>query len=124
MALSPSHKFGQIVGDVLEQALYPLLERFATTHGLYLDSKGVRPARPGKNVVWTDSDGNAHALDYVLERGGSPEHVGTPVVFVETAWRRYTKHSRNKAQEIQGALVPLRQTYRDCCPCAAARIGV
>lgn len=36
MALSPSHKFGQIVGDVLEQALYPLLERFATTHGLYI----------------------------------------------------------------------------------------
>jgi hypothetical protein len=29
------------------------------------------------------------------------------VAFIETAWRRYTKHSRNKAQEIQGAILPL-----------------
>ena len=28
------------------------------------------------------------------------------------AWRRYTKHSRNKAQEIQGAILPLAEKYR------------
>ena len=30
---------------------------------------------------------------------------------IETAWRRYTKHSRNKVQEIQGAVMPLAETF-------------
>jgi hypothetical protein len=34
-----------------------------------------------------------------------------PAAFIEVAWRRYTKHSRNKAQEIQGAIMPLAETY-------------
>ncbi|MEZ4633669.1 MAG: hypothetical protein R2856_01600 [Caldilineaceae bacterium] len=28
--------------------------------------------------------------------------IGEPVAFIGAAWRRYTKHSRNKVQEIQG----------------------
>jgi len=55
--------------------------------------------------------GNRHDLDYVLERGGSTDQRGEPVAFIESAWRRYTKHSRNKSGELEGALLPLRTSY-------------
>jgi hypothetical protein len=42
--------------------------------------------------------------------------LGMPAAFIETAWRRYTKHSRNKAQEIQGAIMPLVETYMKAGP--------
>jgi hypothetical protein len=116
MAESPAHKFGQIIGDVLEAAIEPLLRKFAADHGLYLDKKGVRPARRGNKVSWTDLHGNTHDLDFVLEKGGSDDHIGSPVAFIETAWRRYTKHSRNKAQEIQGAIMPLKTTFQNASP--------
>jgi hypothetical protein len=116
MAQSPAHKFGQVIGDVLEAAIVPLLEAFARKHDLYLDRKGPRPCRRGRKCTWTDLNGNAHDLDFVLERGGTLEAVGTPVAFIETAWRRYTKHSRNKVQEIQGAIEPLAETYRAARP--------
>ena len=116
MAVSPAHKFGQIIGDVLEDAIEPILKKFAEEHHLYLDKQGPRIARAGLKVSWTDSYGNTHDLDYVLERGGSEEKLGTPVAFIESAWRRYTKHSRNKAQEIQGAILPLAHTYSDNAP--------
>ena len=116
MAISPSHKFGQIVGDNLELAMLPLLVDFAKQHGLYLDRKGQRPCRKGTRCSWTDLNGNTHDLDFVLERGGSESKKGSPVAFIETAWRRYTKHSRNKAQEIQGAIEPLAQTYKHAGP--------
>jgi len=116
VAQSPSHKFGQIIGDVLEAAVEPLLQQFAQEHNLYLDRQGPRPARRGKKVSWLDTYGNAHDLDYVLERDGSPKQIGTPVAFIETAWRRYTKHSRNKAQEIQGAILPLVATHQSAAP--------
>jgi len=51
-----------------------------------------------------------------LERGGSPSEIGVPVAFIESAWRRYTKHSRNKAQEIQGAILPLQRTHHRAAP--------
>lgn len=43
MALSPAHKFGQMIGDVLEIAVVPILSDFAKQYGLYLDKKGPRP---------------------------------------------------------------------------------
>ena len=107
MAQSPSHKFGQIIGQILENTMIKYLQEFAKKHDLYLDTTGERKARKGKKVSWTDSFGNKHDLDFVLERGGSEIVIGTPVAFIESAWRRYTKHSRNKAQEIQGAILPL-----------------
>jgi hypothetical protein len=116
MAESPAHKFGQIIGDILEAAIEPLLRKFAAEHGLYLDKKGARSARKGNKVSWTDLYGNTHDLDFVLEKGGSDDHIGVPVAFIETAWRRYTKHSRNKAQEIQGAIMPLKTTYQYAFP--------
>lgn len=117
MARSPAHQFGQIIGEVLEAAIFEPLQQIADEHRLYLDYKHLRPARGGKRKVsWKDRHGNDHDLDYVLEQNGSEEVLGRPKAFIETAWRRYTKHSRNKAQEIQGAVLPLAETYADCHP--------
>lgn len=100
----------------MEAGVRPILEDFAARHGLYLDKQGERPCRKGRKCTWIDANGNAHDLDFVLERGGTAEKTGLPVAFIETAWRRYTKHSRNKAQEIQGAILPLAQTYSRSAP--------
>jgi hypothetical protein len=116
MAEAAGHKFGQFIGEYCERAIEPLLQEFADRHGLFLDKAGDRPARSGKKVKWIDSYGNSHNLDYVLERGGTAEKVGIPVAFIEAAWRRYTKHSRNKAQEIQGAVLPIRDKHRVAAP--------
>lgn len=116
MAESLSHKFGQIIGDLLELAIEPHLEKFAKNHRLFLDKKGERKARTGKKLSWTDGKENKHDLDFVLERGGTVNKTGIPVAFIEVAWRRYTKHSRNKAQEIQGAIIPLTEKYKNSSP--------
>jgi hypothetical protein len=112
MAQSPTHKFGQIIGELLESLMHKPLKKVAAQHGLYLDYQHSRPARENrKKVCWTDSKNNKHDLDYVLEHGGSEKVIGSPKAFIEIAWRRYTKHSRNKAQEMQGAIIPLAETY-------------
>lgn len=121
MADSPAHQFGQIIGLVLEKAVFPGLKALAEKHGLYLDLKGNRAARERKQKVsWLDLHGNSHDLDFVLERFGADHVHGAPVAFVECAWRRYTKHSKNKAQEIQGAISPLSYKYE----CHAPFVGV
>ena len=113
MAESPAHRFGQLIGELLESVVRPQLEDFCQDQGLYLDhQKRERPARSGRKVSWTDQYGNAHDLDFVIEREGTDHQIGRPVAFIESAWRRYTKHSRNKAQEIQGAILPLAEKYR------------
>jgi len=113
MAESPAHKFGQIIGELLEAIVRPQLEVFCRSQQLYLDhQKKNRPIRNGKKVTWADLYGNAHDLDFVIERGGTDAVIGRPVAFIEVAWRRYTKHSRNKAQEIQGAILPLAEKYK------------
>ena len=112
MANSPSHRFGQIIGDLLEEIMTPQFQSFCNVRGLYLDKKGVRGgARSGKKVAWIDKYGNSHDLDFVIEKGGSESVRGRPLAFIEAAWRRYTKHSRNKAQEIQGAILPIAEKY-------------
>lgn len=117
MAQSPSHRFGQIIGEVLETAIRQPLEELCLRRGYYLDSKHPRTARNGLNkVAWKDHKPNSHDLDYVVELGGTDEAIGIPKAFIEIAWRRYTKHSRNKAQEIQGAILPLAERYHDSHP--------
>ena len=112
MAKSPAHRFGQVIGKLLESVIRPELESFCERHRLYLDHQmKERPARSGKKVSWTDPYGNNHDLDFVIEKDGTDGTIGTPVAFIESAWRRYTKHSRNKAQEIQGAILPLAAKY-------------
>lgn len=116
MAVSYSHRFGQIIGDVLELAVEPFLYQFSLENNMFLDKKGNRSLRQGKKLSWSDINGNNHDLDYVLERNGSDIQQGTPAAFIECAWRRYTKHSKNKAQEIQGAIIPLREKYKNYNP--------
>jgi len=113
MAESPAHKIGQTIGNLLEAVTEPYLSDFAKKKHLYLDhQKKCRKARKGKKVTWEDPYGNVHDLDYVLEMDGTGTVRGVPVAFIEVAWRRYTKHSRNKAQEIQGAILPLAEKYQ------------
>ena len=124
MAESPAHKLGQIIGDELEGAIYEPLHAIAVEFGLYLDYKHARAARNrNKKVAWTDLYGNTHDLDYVIEEGGSEDTRGRPRAFIETAWRRYTKHSRNKAQEIQGAISPLAETFHTHRPFLGVILG-
>ncbi|MBU6266200.1 MAG: hypothetical protein KGN34_01585 [Sphingomonadales bacterium] len=112
MAASPSHRFGQVVGGLLEEILLPELLAFCDQRGLYLDRHGRRQeVRKGKKVSWQDKYGNSHDLDFVIERGGSEQQQGRPVAFIEAAWRRYSKHSKAKAQEIQGAVLPIAETH-------------
>lgn len=118
MATSYAHKFGQIIGDLLERAVEPHLAAFAVKHDLFLDKKGVRKSRSGKKLTWIDIRENKHDLDFVLEKGGTEEKLGVPAGFIEIAWRRYTKHSRNKSQEIQGAITPLLEKYAHASPFA------
>lgn len=118
MANSTSHRLGQIIGDFLENAALPLLEDFCRRNSqgdlensLYLDKKGSRSARHGQKLTWYDKYGNAHDLDFVIERGGTQTKIGHPVAFIEVAWRRYSKHSKNKVQEIQGAVLPIAEKH-------------
>ena len=111
MATSPAHKFGQLIGDLLEEIMQPLLQDFCDSRELYLDKKGRRSARKGNKLTWSDKYGNSHDLDFVIERNGTDLVMGRPVAFIEAAWRRYTKHSKNKAQEIQGAILPIAEKY-------------
>lgn len=113
MAKSPAHTFGQEIGNLLEEVITPALQQICDSRSLYLDKKGLRGnARLGKKVTWKDGFGNSHDLDFVIERGGTSDKVGDPVAFIESAWRRYTKHSKNKAQEIQGAVLSVVEKYK------------
>lgn len=117
MAASPSHKLGQLIGNILESLFVPLLQDIANKSGLYLDVVGQpRKARKGKKITWEDAYGSTHDLDFVFEKSGSDTTLGRPVAFIESAWRRYTKHSKNKAQEIQGAVLPIVNKYQIECP--------
>lgn len=116
MAKSPAHKFGQIIGHTVEDAIEPRLRKFSERNELYLDRESSERRRSGKTVRWDDAYGNTHKLDYVIEENGTVDERGDPMAFIEVAWRRYTKHSKNKAQEIQGAIRPLVEKYEDNAP--------
>ncbi len=125
MAESLAHRWGQIIGDVFEMFVQRLLSEVGQRHNLYLDFKHPRAVRKGQGkVTWQDGYGNKHDLDYVLERGGTDNKLGVPVAFVESAWRRYTKHSKNKVQEIEAAVMPVALTFSRYQPfCGAVLAG-
>jgi hypothetical protein len=107
MAKAPGHQFGQLVGNMVEEIVYSALATFAKKYGYYLDKQGPRgKAREGSKVTWCDIYDCEHDLDFVIEKDGTADVRGRPLAFIETAWRRYTKHSKNKVQEIQGAILP------------------
>jgi len=116
MAISRSHTLGELIGLFFEETMKAPIAAFAKSSGLYFDAIGKRKARRGKKVTWADINGNRHDLDYVLERNGTEDEIGNPVAFIELAWRRYTKHSKNKAQEIAGAVNPIAERYAQIKP--------
>lgn len=112
MAKSQSHILGEFIGAFFEDLMKKPVCEFANKHGLYFDTVGQRKARGGKKLTWTDVHGSKHDLDFVLEKGGTEETIGEPVAFIELAWRSYTRHSKNKAQEISGAVNPICEKYK------------
>ena len=112
MATSQSHTLGEFIGAFFEDLMKKPVREFARKHGLYFDTIGERKARGSKKLTWSDVHGSKHDLDFVLEKGGTEDVIGEPVAFIELAWRRYTKHSKNKAQEIAGAVNPICEKYR------------
>lgn len=112
MAKSPAHTLGQAIGNFIEQHFENELSEICNARELYLDVIGSeRPARRGKKITWLDAYNNKHDLDFVIERGGTKRKIGTPAALIECAWRRYAKHSKNKAQEMQGAVLPVAENY-------------
>lgn len=107
MAESPSHRLGQRLGLMLEQATEYHLTKICSDLGLYLDRIGYRGTRRGTKITWSDTLGNNHDLDFVIERGGTDDVIGEPIAIIECAWRSYKKHSKNKVQEIQSAVIPV-----------------
>lgn len=112
MASSPSHLFGELIGSFFEEMTVLLIDEAISTiktkYDLYLDYHHPRAARCGKpDIRMVDSNGNTHRLDIVIEKGGTENQFGLPRAFVEVAWRRYSKHAKNKVQEISGAIKPI-----------------
>lgn len=120
MAMYMGPDFNQFLNDIIEMATELILQQFAQEHNLYLDKKGPRMQRNSTRLVWADLSGAQHELDFVLERGGTPAQAGTPVAFIEVAWRRYPKHARSTVQEIQGTMLPLAAAHRDTGPFTGA----
>ncbi|MCH9661305.1 MAG: hypothetical protein K0U54_10390 [Bacteroidetes bacterium] len=112
MNASSGHKLGQLIGDWYEEYfVLPLLQRVGKNLNLFVDSRFVnRQAREGK-ILWGDIDGNFVDYDYVLELGGSNNELGIPVAFIECFWRRGARHSKDKARDDSGKLMPMRDTY-------------
>lgn len=109
---SAGHKLGQLVGDWFEQYfVLPLLRSGSERLRLYLDSRfKSRPAR-GDKIVWHDEDGHAVDYDFVMELDGTDDQLGIPVAFIESFWRRGARHSRDKARDDCGKLVPMRDVH-------------
>ena len=116
MAKSPSHILGELIGNFFEDVMKAPIRQLCNKYNVYFDYIGSRPARRTKKISWTDINGSKHDLDYVIERNGTPEKIGVPIAFIELAWRRYSKHSKNKAQEISGAIIPIAEKYKEYNP--------
>jgi hypothetical protein len=109
---SAGHAIGQIVGDWWEKYIaLPVLEGVATELSLYLDSRFKNRSCRDSKLQWYDSDGHVVDYDFVLELGGTTDQLGVPVGFVEVFWRRGARHSRDKARDDSGKLIPMRYTY-------------
>ncbi|MGK7947002.1 MAG: hypothetical protein AB4058_21290 [Microcystaceae cyanobacterium] len=109
---SSGHKLGQLVGDWFEEYfVFPLLQKVGQELELFVDSRFVkRTVRTGK-IIWYDIDGNAVDYDAVLELRGSATKRGVPVAFIECFWRRGSRHSKDKARDDSGKLLPMKETY-------------
>lgn len=116
MAKSPSHILGELIGNFFENVMKDPIKNLCDKYNVYFDTIGPRPARKTKKISWMDINGSKHDLDYVIERDGTQDKIGVPIAFIELAWRRYTKHSKNKVQEISGAIMPIAEKYKEYIP--------
>jgi hypothetical protein len=109
---SAGHALGQLIGDWWERYIcLPQLEIIAKDLQLYLDSRFKTRECRGEKLQWADVTGQTVDYDFVLELGGSAQSGGIPVGFIEVFWRRGSRHSRDKARDDSGKLLPMRQTY-------------
>lgn len=109
---SSGHKLGQLVGDWFQDDfVQPILQGVADKLGLYLDHRLRRRTARGDKILWKDEYGNAVDYDFVMELGGTDSELGVPVAFLECFWRRGSRHSKDKARDDSGKLVPMRHTY-------------
>jgi hypothetical protein len=91
---SSGDKLGQLIGDWYEEYfVLPLLQGVGKNINLFVDSRFIND------------------YDYVLEIGGSDDKLGIPVAFIECFWRRGAHHSKDKARDDSGKLMPMRETY-------------
>ena len=125
MAESLAHRWGQIIGDGFRNVRPQHPRRSCAAARTLPRFQATAQHRGGQGkVTWQDGYGNKHDLDYVLERGGTEETLGVPIAFIESAWRRYTKHSKNKVQEIEAAVMPIALTFSRHQPfCGAVLAG-
>ena len=109
---SSGHKLGQLIGDWFEkQVAAVLLEAVAKELGLYLDHRFKNRKCRTDKIIWSDLDGNNVDYDFVLELDGTVSKKGVPLAFFETFWRRGARHSKDKARDDSGKLIPMRDTY-------------
>jgi hypothetical protein len=109
---SSGHKLGQIIGDWYEEFFaLPILEKASEQLGLFLDCRFKKRACRSGKIIWQDLDGNKVDYDFVMELGGSDSKKGVPVAFFETFWRRGARHSKDKARDDSGKLLPMKATY-------------
>ncbi len=109
---SSGHRLGQLVGDWFERHfVWPLLGNVARPLELFLDTRFASRTARGEKLCWDDGDGNSVDYDFVLELGGTRMRKGVPVGFVECFWRRGARHSKDKARDDSGKLVPMRENY-------------
>jgi hypothetical protein len=111
-ASSSGHKLGQLVGDWYEKNIAgELFESVAKDLGLYLDHRFKERVCRGGKILWDDLEGNSVDYDFVIELGGDDNNFGIPIAFFETFWRRGARHSKDKARDDSGKLMPMRDTY-------------
>lgn len=109
---SSGHKLGQVVGDWYEEYFaVPVLENLASKLNLYLDHRFRKRSCRGNKILWMDSQKNSVDYDFVLEIDGTDDKKGVPVAFFETFWRRGARHSKDKARDDSGKLMPAKQSF-------------
>jgi len=109
---SSGHKLGQLIGDWYEEYfVFPLLQEVGRNLELFVDSRFVTRSVREAKILWDDLYGNSVDYDFVLELGGSDKKIGIPVAFIECFWRRGSRHSKDKARDDSGKLMPMRDTY-------------
>lgn len=109
---SSGHLLGQLIGDWWERyVVLPMLQAVAKDLDMFVDNRYVKRPCRGEKIHWKDYDGNIVDYDFVLEINGSSEKKGTPVAFMESFWRRGSRHSKDKARDDTNKLLPMRDTY-------------